>query len=112
MAAVGEGAASFESTAAGAGQFQGIELDAATIGAVVAALGGAPRPVALDRACLDRQIRELRALSATWTEADVPWVCLNVSLGPSRVVAVTPEPVRPGPPRARARASRAGTSSA
>ena len=41
------------------GQVQGIELDAATIGAVVAALGGAPRPVALDRARIDRQIREL-----------------------------------------------------
>lgn len=99
------------------GQVQGIELDAATIGAVVAALGGAPRPVALDRARIDRQIRELalehaaghvedevylerlrelreakddvertrgervaaeraiewlRALSATWTDADVP----------------------------------------
>ena len=99
------------------GQIQGIELDAATIGAVVAALGGARRPVALDRARIDRQIRELalehaaghledavylgrlrelretkndiertmgervaadravewlHALSATWTEADVP----------------------------------------
>ena len=99
------------------GQVQGIELDAATIGAVVAALGGAPRPVALDRARIDRQIRELAlehaaghledevylerlrelreakddvertrgervaaeqaiewlsALSATWTDADVP----------------------------------------
>lgn len=99
------------------GQVEGIELDAATIGAVVAALGGAPRPVALDRARIDRQIRELalehaaghledevylerlrelreakdsaertngegvaaeraikwlRALSATWTDADVP----------------------------------------
>jgi len=99
------------------GQVGAIELDPATIGAVVAALGGAPRPVALDRARIDRQIRELalahaaghledavylerlrelreakddverttgervasdraidwlRALSATWTEADVP----------------------------------------
>ncbi len=40
-------------------QVAGIELDAATIGAVVAALGGAPRPVALDRARIDRQMREL-----------------------------------------------------
>ncbi len=95
----------------------GIELDDVTIGAVVAALGGAPRPVGLDRARIDRQTRGLpldhaagrlqdaaylerlrelraakesvertsgervaaeraiewlRALSATWTEADVP----------------------------------------
>lgn len=40
-------------------QVAGIELHAATVGAVVAALGGAPRPVALDRARIDRQIREL-----------------------------------------------------
>jgi hypothetical protein len=40
-------------------QVGAIELDAATIGAVVAALGGAPRPVAIDRARIDRQIREL-----------------------------------------------------
>ena len=38
---------------------QGIELDDATIGAVVAALGGAPRPVTLDKARIERQIREL-----------------------------------------------------
>ncbi len=37
----------------------GIELDDDTIGAVVAALGSAPRPVTLDRARIDRQIREL-----------------------------------------------------
>ena len=99
------------------GQVAGIELDDATIGAVVAALGGAPRPVGLAHARIDRKIRELalehaagrledaahlerlrelreakdtvertrgervaaeraiewlRALSATWTEADVP----------------------------------------
>jgi hypothetical protein len=35
------------------------QLDAATIGAVVAVLAGAPRPVALDRARIDRQIRDL-----------------------------------------------------
>ena len=98
-------------------QVAGIELDDATIGAVVAALGCAPRPVPIDRARIDRQIRELalehaagrlddavylerlhelreakdavertsgervaaeravdwlRALSATWSDADVP----------------------------------------
>ena len=41
------------------GQVQGIELDDATIGAVVAAVGGAPRPVTLDKARIERQIREL-----------------------------------------------------
>jgi hypothetical protein len=95
----------------------GVELDDDTIVAVVAALGCAPRPVAIDKARIERQIRELalehaaggladevylehlralrkakddveratseqmageraiawlRALSATWTEADVP----------------------------------------
>ncbi len=40
-------------------QVAGIELDPPTIGAVVAALGGAPRPVALDRARIGRQIRDL-----------------------------------------------------
>ncbi len=34
-------------------------LGEATIGAVVAALGGAPRPVVLDRARIDCQFREL-----------------------------------------------------
>ncbi len=38
---------------------RGIEFDDATIGAVVASLGSGPRPVALDRARIERQIREL-----------------------------------------------------
>jgi DNA invertase Pin-like site-specific DNA recombinase len=40
-------------------QVAGIELDDATIAAVVAALGCAARPVAIDRGRIDRQIREL-----------------------------------------------------
>ncbi len=40
-------------------QLEGIELDDATIGSVVASLGTGPRPVALDQARIDRQIREL-----------------------------------------------------
>ncbi len=40
-------------------QVAGIELDDATIACVVAALGGAPRPVAIDRGRIARQIREL-----------------------------------------------------
>ena len=40
-------------------QLEGIELDDATIAAVVAGLGSGPRPVTLDRARIDRQIREL-----------------------------------------------------
>jgi hypothetical protein len=95
----------------------GLELDDETIGAVVGALGSAPRPITLDRARIDRQMRDLaldhaagrledavylnrlralreskeslevnasgamsaevalawlRALSSTWSEADVP----------------------------------------
>ena len=40
-------------------QLEAIELDDATISAVVASLGTGPRPVALDQARIDRQIREL-----------------------------------------------------
>ncbi len=40
-------------------QLDGVELDEATIGAVVASLGSGPRPVALDRARVERQIRDL-----------------------------------------------------
>ena len=40
-------------------QVEGVELDDDTIGAVVASLGSGPRPVALDQARIDRQIREL-----------------------------------------------------
>ena len=40
-------------------QLEGIELDDATIAAVVASLGSGPRPVTLDQARIDRQIREL-----------------------------------------------------
>jgi hypothetical protein len=40
-------------------QLEAVELDDATIGAVVASLGSGPRPVALDQARIDRQIREL-----------------------------------------------------
>jgi hypothetical protein len=40
-------------------QVEGIELNEDTIAAVVASLGSGPRPVALDRARIDRQIREL-----------------------------------------------------
>jgi hypothetical protein len=95
----------------------GLELDDDTIGAVVGALGSAPRPITLDRARIDRQMRDLaldhaagrledavylgrlralreskesievnasgamsaevalawlRALTSTWSEADVP----------------------------------------
>jgi hypothetical protein len=98
-------------------QMAGLELDDETIRAVVGALGSAPRPVKLDRARIDRQMRDLaldhaagrledavyldrlralreskeslevntsgaisadlalawlRALSSTWSEADVP----------------------------------------
>ena len=38
---------------------EAIELDDATISAVVASLGTGPRPVAIDQARIDRQIREL-----------------------------------------------------
>ncbi len=40
-------------------QVEGVELDDDTIGAVVASLGSGPRPVALDQARIERQIREL-----------------------------------------------------
>jgi hypothetical protein len=40
-------------------QVEGVELDEATIGAVIASLGSGPRPVALDRARIERQIRDL-----------------------------------------------------
>jgi hypothetical protein len=40
-------------------QLEGIELDDGTIAAVVASLGSGPRPVALDKARIERQIREL-----------------------------------------------------
>ena len=40
-------------------QVAGLELDGATIAAVVAALGSAPRPIAIDRARIERQMREL-----------------------------------------------------
>ena len=40
-------------------QMAGLELDDETIGAVVGALGSAPRPIKLDRARIDRQIRDL-----------------------------------------------------
>jgi DNA invertase Pin-like site-specific DNA recombinase len=40
-------------------QVEAIELDDATISAVVASLGTGPRPVAIDQARIDRQIREL-----------------------------------------------------
>ena len=40
-------------------QLEGIELDDATMAAVVASLGSGPRPVAIDRARIDRQIRDL-----------------------------------------------------
>lgn len=40
-------------------QMAGLELDDATTGAVVGALGSAPRPVKLDRARLDRKMRDL-----------------------------------------------------
>lgn len=40
-------------------QMAGLELDDETIGAVVGALGSAPRPVKLDRARIDRQMRDL-----------------------------------------------------
>ena len=40
-------------------QVEAIELDEATIAAVVASLGSGPRPVTLDRARIDRQIRDL-----------------------------------------------------
>lgn len=40
-------------------QLEGIELDDATIAAVVASLGSGPRPVTLDKARIDRQIRDL-----------------------------------------------------
>ena len=40
-------------------QLEGIELDDGTMAAVVASLGSGPRPVAIDRARIDRQIRDL-----------------------------------------------------
>jgi hypothetical protein len=40
-------------------QLEGIELDEATISAVVASLGSGPRPVTLDNAQIERQIRDL-----------------------------------------------------
>ncbi len=40
-------------------QLTGIELDAATLAQVVAALDSGPRPVAIDRARIERQMREL-----------------------------------------------------
>jgi DNA invertase Pin-like site-specific DNA recombinase len=40
-------------------QLGGIELDDGTMAAVVASLGSGPRPVAIDRARIDRQIRDL-----------------------------------------------------
>jgi hypothetical protein len=40
-------------------QLEGIALDDASIAAVVASLGSGPRAVAIDRARIDRQIREL-----------------------------------------------------
>jgi hypothetical protein len=40
-------------------QLEAVQLDESTIGAVVASLGTGPRPVALDQARIDRQIREL-----------------------------------------------------
>ena len=40
-------------------QMAGLELDDETIGAVVGALGSAPRPITLDRARIDRQMRDL-----------------------------------------------------
>jgi hypothetical protein len=40
-------------------QLEGIELDDGTIAAVVASLGSGPRPVTLDKARIERQIREL-----------------------------------------------------
>jgi DNA invertase Pin-like site-specific DNA recombinase len=40
-------------------QMAGLELDDETIGAVLGALGSAPRPITLDRARIDRQMRDL-----------------------------------------------------
>ncbi|MEX1172865.1 MAG: hypothetical protein WEG56_09665 [Chloroflexota bacterium] len=40
-------------------QMAGIELDDATVAAVVGALGSAPRPITIDRARIDRQMRDL-----------------------------------------------------
>ena len=40
-------------------QLESVELDDATIAAVVASMGSGPRPVALDKARIERQIREL-----------------------------------------------------
>ena len=40
-------------------QLEGIELDDATIAGVVAGLGSAPRPVTLDKARIERQMRDL-----------------------------------------------------
>ena len=40
-------------------QAAGISLDDATMASVVAALGSSQQPVAIDRARMDRQIREL-----------------------------------------------------
>jgi len=41
------------------GQVAGIDLDGATVAAVLDALGSAPRPIALDRARIERQIGDL-----------------------------------------------------
>ena len=61
-------------------QVAGLTLDAATIGGVVAALGSAQRPVAIDRARLERQMRELALDHAAGRIADAAYLARSGAL--------------------------------
>jgi hypothetical protein len=61
-------------------QVAGIELDDATISAVVAALGSTQRPIAIDRARFDRQLREVALAHAAERLTDDEYLARRADL--------------------------------
>jgi DNA invertase Pin-like site-specific DNA recombinase len=61
-------------------QVAGIELDDATIAAVVAALGSTQRPIAIDRARLERQLREVALAHAAESLSDNEYLARHADL--------------------------------
>ena len=85
---------------AGPGQVAGIALDDATIAAVVAALGSSRQPVVIDRARIDRQMRELALEHAAGSMGDEAYLTrLKVLRGQRDAIA---ERTAPGLPAQRA----------
>ena len=81
-------------------QAAGVALDDATMGAVVAALGSSRQPVAIDRARIDRQMRELALEHAAGSLGDEAYLARLKALRQQRDAIV--ERTAAGPPAGRA----------